>query len=378
MSTRSLLIASLVVSVGCSQAGPSAMAPMPGGQADPSQAAPSTNNPDSPGQPGMPANPPPAPIAHYSGVYRVLAPLDFTQNGVLPGALGPALAGLSELHDHPGDAIIKIVQGANIPYLSDILNKVPSFLVSALSGLLDQVITNAVYNNYPAIDEIANVIQGITEIANHFDVQQDLTVHTPAADGSVKIDEDVSGVQFELLGNTTMVALKSAMKTSTTGKLTPRPNAPIADADLSIDASTISLPIGELLLDAAGPLLFSQFGATDLTGALQAVVPCDSIGQDVSDGLDNIISANEVSQLCNGALGLIAGLAEQKIKAVSFDGIEVHDGKAVLFDVTPQKPTVDHQSDQLGNGTWTWKITVAGGSVDVPSTLAGLRTADAN
>jgi hypothetical protein len=378
MLTRSLLITSLVVSVGCSQAGPSSMGPMPGGQADPNQAAPSTNNPDSPGSPGTPTTPPAAPKASYTGVYRVLAPLDFTQNGVLPGALGPALAGLSELHDHPGDAIIKIVQGANIPYLSDILNKVPGFLVSALSGLLDQVITNAVYNNYPAIDEIASVIQGITELANHLDVQEDLTVHTPAADGSVKIDQDISGVQFTLLGNQTMVALKAAMKTSTTGKLTPHPDAPIADADLSIDPSTVSLPIGELLLDAAGPLLFSQFGATDLTGALQAVVPCSSIGQDVSDGLGGIISASEVSQLCDGALGLIAGLAEQKIKAVTFDGIQVHDGKAVLFDVTPQKPTVDYRSDQLGNGTWTWKITVAGGSVDVPSTLAGLRVADAN
>jgi hypothetical protein len=184
-------------------------------------------------------------------------------------------------------------------------------------------------------------------------------------------------VQFTLLGSTQLVMLKNAMKTSTTGKVAPKPDAPIADADLTIDPSTVSLPVGELLLDAAGPLLFSQFGATNLAGALQAVVPCDTIGQDVSDGLGNVISANEVSQLCNGALGLIAGVVESKVKAISFDGIQVHDGKAVLFDVTPQKPTVDHQSDQLGNGTWTWKITIAGGSVDVPSTLAGNRIADA-
>src|SRR5262249_12129720 len=158
---------------------------------------------------------------------------------------------------------------------------------------------------------------------------------------------DISGVQFTLLNSTQLVMLKNAMKTSTTGKVTPKANAPIADADLTIDASTVSLPIGELLLDAAGPLIFSQFGATNLSGALQAVVPCDSIGQDVSDGLDNVISASEVSQLCNGALGLIAGVVESKVKSISFDGIQVHDGKAVLFDVTPKKPSVDHQSDQL-------------------------------
>ena len=73
----------------------------------------------------------PKPVANYAGVYDVKSNLDFTQNGVLPGALGPALAGLSELHDHPGDALLTILKGANIPYVSDILNKVPSFLTSA-------------------------------------------------------------------------------------------------------------------------------------------------------------------------------------------------------------------------------------------------------
>src|SRR4051812_45301799 len=121
-----------------------------------------TNNPDNP-------NPQPKPVASYSGVYDVKSNLDFTQNGVLPGALGPALAGLSELHDHPGDALLTILKGANIPYVSDILNKIPSFLTSALAGLLDDVIVNNVYKGYPVVDEIANIVMGLTEISKNID-----------------------------------------------------------------------------------------------------------------------------------------------------------------------------------------------------------------
>jgi hypothetical protein len=166
-------------------------------------------------------------------------------------------------------------------------------------------------------------------------------------------------------------------QSSTGARIHPHADAPIADADLSLAPFDTSLPLGELLLDAAGALVFAQFGASDLSGALQAVVPCHALGQSVSDGLGDFLSASDLTLLCDGALAGIATLAEQKLKALRLDGIAVHDTKASLFDVAPQAPAIDFQSDQLQNGSWTWTFTVDGSAIDVPSTLAGPRIASA-
>ena len=64
----------------------------------------------------------------YAGIYSAVAPIDLTQNGVLPGVIGPALGALIELHDHPGKAILDIVAIANIPTVSDAVKNMPSFL----------------------------------------------------------------------------------------------------------------------------------------------------------------------------------------------------------------------------------------------------------
>ena len=70
----------------------------------------------------------PPPTAKYAGVYAAVAPIDLTQNGVLPGVLGPALGALIELHDHPGQAILDIVAIANIPTVSDAVKNMPRLL----------------------------------------------------------------------------------------------------------------------------------------------------------------------------------------------------------------------------------------------------------
>ena len=128
----SLTVISLVAG-GCG-AGPEArMQPPP---------ATSPEQPGTPQGPGEVNSPTPPPTAKYAGVYATEAPIDLTQNGVLPGVIGPALSALIELHDHPGKAILDIVAIANIPTVSDLVKNMPSFLRDLLSGLLDKLITD--------------------------------------------------------------------------------------------------------------------------------------------------------------------------------------------------------------------------------------------
>jgi hypothetical protein len=335
--------------------------------------------PSSPSTPpaGDPDQPPkPAPVADYSGVYAVTSNLDFTQNGVLPGLLGPALAGLSELHDHPGDALLTILEAANIPYVSAILKKLPSALESVVASYLDDLIIHDVYQGVPVVDQIASLIMGLTEISRSFDVHDTVTVHAPMGHAA-NLEQQLSGVDFKLLGKTTTVAFPTAETVKTIGTITPHGNAPVADADLTVGAATFQLPIGDLLLKAAGPLVFSQFGATDLSGALKNLVDCGAFGQSLSNGLGGILSANEGTQLCAAALGLVADLVTQKIEAITFHGVRVDRASGRLYDVSAQKPTEDYQSDRVADGAWTWTFTVAGTGIDVPALFSGDRIGDA-
>jgi hypothetical protein len=357
-----------------------------------------SGNPSAPGVPGSPSTPsdnnppidgntdptnnPAAPTASYSGVYDVVTPLDFTQGGVLPGIAGPALGALSELHDHPGDALYTFLAGTNIPYLSDILNKVPDFLRDALTGALDGLITKNVYASYPIVDEITSVVEGIAEISKKADLHDQITIHTPAADGTAQIEHQLNAADFTLLGSKTSVHFSTGAKAKAlqkvTGIITPHRIAPVADADITMQGGTFSLPMGELILGAAGPLLFSEFGgASDLSGALINLVPCDAFGQDISDAVDNVIPKSDVVTLCQGALTLVATEVETQVKQLNMDGVVLSSSSGKLYDASIKKPTPDYQSDRLAEGTGSWTFTVSGSSATVPTTLAGDRVADA-
>jgi len=368
----SLTVISLVAG-GCS-AGPEARMPPP-----------PTTSPDQPGTPQGPGEPidnTPPPSAKYAGVYAAVAPIDLTQNGVLPGVLGPALSALIELHDHPGKAIIDIIVIADIPTVSDAVKNLPQFLKDVLSDLLDKLIIDEVYANVPVVDQITNIISGITELAKTMNIHNSLTVHTPKADGTANIDQQVTDVGFTLLGSSTVISFDAAEKmmahTAMPGTIKAHANAPVADADLTLGGGKMTLPFGELLLQAAGPLLFGQFGgATDLKGALNNLVDCAGHAQDISDALGGVLSPATVQTVCTAALGVIADEVTSQIDSIVLKDVQVSQGTAYLLDVSQSKPTADYQSDRIAQGTWSWTFTIAGGTATVPSTFAGDRIGDA-
>ena len=140
----------------------------------------------------------------------------------------------------------------------------------------------------------------------------------------------------------------------------------------------MTLPFGELLLQAAGPLLFSQFGgATDLKGALNNLVDCASAAQSISDDLGGYISPALVQTLCTSALDAIANSVTTSIDNITLNDVQISAGSATLLDVSQSKPTADYQSDRLAQGKWNWSFTVAGSTVTVPSTFSGDRIGDA-
>ena len=255
--------------------------------------------------------------------------------------------------------------------------KVPGFLKAGLTSMLDNLIINNVYQGYPVVDQITGIVQGIAEVSKYMEVHDTITLHKAASDGTVKVDQQLDAVGFRLFGVTQVVPLPAASLPQAlahmNGQLTPHNDAPVADADLTIEAGTYSLPVGSLMLKALGPLLFSQFGgAIDLAGALKNMVPCADFGQLLVDNSGGLLTDPTVGKgLCEGALDIAAKAVTQQIGNVTLDGIQVDGTSAQLFDVSMKSPKMDYQSDRLAQGAWTWHFDVSGGTAAVPSTFAG-------
>jgi hypothetical protein len=362
------------LAAGC---GGPAQPPAPSVTPTPAPGAP-PSNPDGPSTMPTPppAPPPPAPTPTYAGVFALVAPIDLTQNGVLPGVLGPSLDALTKLHDHPGQAILEIVESANIPSVSGAINGLPGFVKSLLSTLLDKLITDELYQNVPVADQIAGIISGITDVSKTMELHDRMTLHTPAASGKASVEQQLTDVGFTLLGSNELVTLdpseQTAAHTLMGGAIAPHANKPVADADLVFDGGQVSLPFGDLVLRAAGPLVFAQFGATDLKGALTAVVPCSAAAQSISDGLGDWLPASTIETICTTALGLIADEVTGQIKNVTLQG-QISKATAQLHDASPAKYLASHISD----GQWVWGFSLAGAQIQVPSTFAGDRVGDA-
>lgn len=328
------------------------------------------NNPDGGTVNTMPSNP----LnngATYSGVYQSNATLDFTQPGVLPGLVSPALAALADLSTDPGSALVNFAQAAGAVHLD-----------STMRGVISSVITNKLNNVLPDnVKQALDLISDITKITQTTTLQNTITVHTPSSTGSVYVDVVVTGAAFDFVDlnlNPQHVVVKTSSaylaqsKSTILGTLTPHPNAPVADADLTFTGGSISIPIGDFINQAMGPLLFKpMWGTTDLKSTLLYLMqsPCTDLGYIVQSGVYDLTTldiGNDVgTTICTTAVTLAANEIVSEIGKLKVNNVKITDGRATLTDVSSKKPTADHKSDLLDGGSWTWTF----GGADVPASI---------
>ena len=339
---------------------------------DPAPATPTTPTPGTP----TPTT------AKYAGIYQANAPIDFTQNGVLPGIASPALNALTMVGTNPGRALVNMAQAAGAINISSTLRNI---LGDIITGQLNSIMSQDVMDALDLISNIAKITQtGV--------LKNKLTIHTPKADGTVAVDIELSGAGFDFVDiqgtaqhvdvTVPAAAAATAKSTMTMATLAARPNAPVADADLTLSGGSLSIPIGDFIMQAAGPLIFQPaFGKSDLKSALTYIMtqPCIDFGNAIHNSVQGTpilesISADVYKTICTTAVGLAATEIISQISMLKIDGVKITNGRAVLFDTSMLKPTMDHQSDRIADGTWSWSF----GSTDVPSTLAGDRTGNAN
>jgi len=221
-------------------------------------------------------------------------------------------------------------------------------------------------------------------VSKYMDVHDTITIHKPDSTMSANVDQQLTAVDFKLLGAVQSVKIPApsmmAAFSHAKGTIKPHNNAPVADADVSLEDGTFSIPVGSLMLEALGPLLFSQFGgAMDLAGALQNLVPCADFGQTLVNWASPAVTDPTIGKdLCNGALGIVATAVTAPLQQLTLDNVKAKLVTGKLYDVSMKQPMEDYQSDRLAEGKWTWEFQVSGGTADVPSTFSGDRTGTAN
>jgi hypothetical protein len=340
------------------------------------------------GDPTPPEPTPPQPrVLTYSGVYQANAAIDFTQNGVLPGLDSPILGVLANLHTNPGTAIVNLGYAAGI----DVLNTIGSTGRAILGGLLDAQLTS-LYADDPSLDQAVTAIQNIAQIAKTTVLTNTITVHTPKTDHTAAIDLATTGATFHFVNaqlmdttcTTTVPAAKAAAAkaTFTMGLVSPRSNPNVADADITFSGASVTLPMGDFLMQAIGQLVFQPlYGTSDFKTGFVDAIPCTTISTEGAMAVANsgnpllqgLITQPVLMAICTTAASSLADQLIAQISSLSADGVNVGNARGVLYDVSTSKPTADGISDRVGDGTWTWTI----GGADVPSTFAGDKIANA-
>jgi hypothetical protein len=296
------------------------------------------------------------PTLHFEGTYLVHSQLDLSQVGALPDPIGAVLHSLGELHDHPGAALVDILRSQTHE-----LDGWPDFVIALFSASLDQLFAQAVYQQAPSLDALAQLIADYALLTRNIELQDALTLSAGGTEARQLIDT----VFFQLHGKRCEVALRNLTPTwMTSASVTPR-STQVADADLTLGAEQMSFPVGELLNRAAAELIFSQMGASDLGGALAKVAPCDQLT--TNDPTDLI---GDVAQsLCTLAIQAFADELEQKLAQQTWT-VGISTAQAALFDVSASRPTPDQQADHLGQGSWTFAL---GPNAMVAATFEGDR-----
>jgi hypothetical protein len=337
--------------------------------------------------------------AKYNGVYSVSTRIDLGQAGALPSGITTAINILANIRTSPTTAVINLIESLNVGVVNQVFGFIcPNGVLDASGNLdcgvlkafapfLDDLIDDQVYQQYDWANKVAIIGSGIGNLAKKIDLNDDITVNTPSPDGTANITQIIKSTRFATCftspcppNSSTTVSLSAASLPGATwtgkGKVTPAANAPIADADITIEDAIFDIPIGELLLKAAGPLIYKQFGgAMTLQQALVNIVPCATLAAELDNAIpDGLATPAAVQQGCEAVLGLAASQVEQQINGLKLNDATTSMTTAKLWDASVAVPATDYQSDRMANGKWKWTFKVGTGTSSIDATFEGDRT----
>lgn len=265
--------------------------------------------------------------ADVLGAYAVVTPIELGQAvGNLP-ALGPALVELRTADANPGEAVLDALQAADVGRMSTLLKAMPSALradlVTRANVFLDPV-KGDIVRFAGQLEQIVQVVQIHSEI--RITDRKKIT-------GITDEEHTIRKVEFTLDGKSAAIDVANVTDAGH-GRVSSDGEADLNDVELAIS-------IGPLAIEAANRLVFPQFGATDLNGALASLIDCQQLGGAIED----VVSFVDAEGACRDALSSLAA-------KVSTATAEAKDELTIA--ITDATGTI--KNGAIADGAWTWNV----------------------
>lgn len=274
----------------------------------------------------------------YLGTYEVMTPIRINDIANVP-ALGPALIHLRGARQNPGEAILRAIESQDLGLLSTVIRNLSTSYRASIVARINPIL-------FPVKDQIADFAAQMEQLVANIEIHSEILISERGRIlGITKERHSLSSVVFNLNGRSIAVDVRGVSEDGH-GRISSRGEASLDDVDLD-------LPLGPLLLDAAGPYVFPRFGTTDLNSTLHKFIDCDRIGAEISQ----VISFIDAAARCRDALVKIT----EKVNTTMVMEIAVRNGRGTM------------QNGTLSNGSWTWTLKLGGVELELPLSFTARR-----
>lgn len=313
------------------------------------------------GEGDKPAAPVPAPAYECSSQFDVGAGL------FLPETVDGALATLTGLGEHPGEAMLDLAETAGVPAVGEVRDALPFALEDELTGFIDdQLNAHETAGQASTADRIAGLSAEIRGSLATFELQTTLEVpaggvgqghHRVEAIVLSPLSEDPILVPAEIVALAGEDDVVVSIERSSTGDT----------AELALGEHAFGLPAGEIALAGIDQLLERTAGVPDLRAAIGAIVDCDAVAEAVAEQCVAFVCVGHEADLraiCEGALDQATAEIEAQFAALDFNAVHLLSGAATLV------AGENGRYDAITDGVWDARLNAGMGERESRATFA--------
>jgi hypothetical protein len=322
----------------------------------------------------------------YEGRYELTSIVDLAGTGLFGEVVSGTLIQLSRFHEHPAATILNLMAIYEVPYYTQVWNIIPGFLKGLVTNELDKLIVNHVFQNVPAIDKAAQVIDDVASVSRNVELVTELTLRGPNAAGQMRGEHTMKGLGFKLWTWHATIPLPTEFNQLTQlevrASLEPRDFPDGRGALLDLSRQNFAIPYGNMLMDALRDAVFKPAGATNLGGYLNKIFSCPSIAQSLGDVcvlgacLKDVVSVSDMTRFCQSGFSILGLVVETSVRALQLDLVDLSNGKCVMYDKGYEDTAGDGKMHAISDGTWDMAIKMGSESRTVKSPFEGRRIGD--
>jgi len=340
------------------------------------------------GPDGLPVGPDGKPVPpKLDGVYELSSELDLTTAGLLPDVMNDTLKALSSFREKPSQTIVDLMDAANVPLVSNVLNVIPGAIRGLVLGYIDDHVFKALYDKAPVTERLTGVLDDLASIVTRFELVTKLDLPQGDSVGDTSAHHTITGVGYHwdekrhVITAPDLVSKLVEQRVKANAVTLEKRSVDLETGRLKLGDHTFSVPIGSFAVYAADELAKDKFGAATLRDAMGKVVDCEALADSVSKRCINppgpgqvcVGHKEQIEQVCTTGLDLLVIALQTAIRKLDIPVLALKDGVAQMWDAPAEGAPLDATIDRIDHGFWTAAITVTNEDKPVVATFTGRR-----